>query len=56
LKKWFENCRSVRNETTHGDQLILVDPVDDDEVEEILQRLTMRSKEMEEYYSLILID
>jgi hypothetical protein len=36
--------------------LILVDPVDDEEVEEILQRLTMRSKEMEEYYSLILID
>ncbi len=55
-KYWLEKFgRSVRNER-HTVTLILVDPVDDEEVEEILQRLTMRSKEMEEYYSLILID
>jgi hypothetical protein len=47
---------------TNNEQLILIlgDLVDDEDIEEIvheliLQRLTMRSKEMEEYYSLILI-
>jgi hypothetical protein len=35
LKK---SCRSVRNETTHRDQLILVDPVEDEDVEEIRPR------------------
>jgi hypothetical protein len=44
----FENWSVCLNETTHDDQLILVDPVDDEEVEELLQRLTMRSKETEE--------
>ncbi len=42
---------SVRNE-----RLILVDLVEDEEVVELLQRLTMRSKEKKEYYSLILIE
>ena len=52
----------VRTQTnTNNDQLILVDPVEEEDVEEIRPRtdppklLTRRSKEMEEYYSLILI-
>ncbi len=41
---------SQRNDARF-DQLILVDPVDDEEVEELLQRLTMRSKEKKDYHS-----
>ncbi len=39
---------SVRNERHTVIKLILVDLVEDEEVEELLQRLTMRSKETEE--------
>ena len=57
----IEKSGLVRTQRTEHDQLILVDPVEDEDVEEIRPRtdppklLTRRSKEMEEYYSLILI-
>jgi hypothetical protein len=43
--------RSVSTKRRTIDQLILVDPVGDEEVEELLQRLTMRSKEKKDYHS-----
>ena len=49
---WHKNSGLVRTQRT--EQLILVDPVDDEDVEDSStdwssKRLTMRSKEMEEY-------
>jgi hypothetical protein len=58
----IEKSGLVRTQRTEHDQLILVDPFEDEDVEEIRPRtdppklLTRRSKEMEEYYSLILIE
>ncbi len=56
---WLENIDkksgSVRTQWT---KLILVDPVEDEDssTDWSSKRLTIRSKEMEEYYSLILIE
>ena len=51
----------VRTQRTTNDQQILVDPVEDEDVEDSStdwssKRLTMRSKEKKERYSLILIE
>ncbi len=56
LKIWLEKSGLVRlNEHEHNWSWFLVDPVDDEDVEELrvlrllVLQLTMRSKEMEEY-------